>query len=90
MSGTEAALQERIARAKADATLAERELDEAIRAIVELPRAQKQAVSKLVEAALARVRVVRAELAVLQEIATPAGDPTPGDTPGDTPADQPA
>ncbi len=64
------ALATRLARAKEDAALAESELDLAMRVLVKLPRPEKQAVSKLVETALARVRVVRAELALVEDLAT--------------------
>lgn len=69
MSAPRSELADRIVRAKDDATAAEGDLDRAIRAIVEQPRHEKVAVGKLVEAALARVRVVRAELALLEQLA---------------------
>lgn len=68
------ALALRLARAKEDAALAESELDAALHAIVKMPRNEKQAVSKLVETALARVRVVRAELALAQTLAVEEKD----------------
>jgi hypothetical protein len=62
------ALRARLTRAREDALLAEHQLDEAIHALVGQPRHKKVAVSKLVEAAMTRVRVVRAELALVEDL----------------------
>lgn len=61
-------LRARLARAREDALLAEGQLDEAMRALVGQPRHEKVAVSKLVEAAMTRVRVVRTELALVEDL----------------------
>ncbi len=60
-------IAERISKAKDEVSVAEKELDVALRAVEKLPRAQKTRVSPLVQEAFVKLKAMRIDLAALEE-----------------------